>query len=1181
MPSINAQQSNPFSTGGGGGHFEEHVQSAFVVLMLSNGLVPCLPPWPLKKIKLQGKHLGYNTDDFIAYAKDINGNGEAKLLAQIKHSITISGSSGVFEEVIKAAWSDFNNSTLFDPLCDNIALITGPLSSYEINNTRIILEWARTSENSEEFVSKVYLSKFSSKTKQDKFGAFKIQLKKANNNSDLTDEQIWQFLKSFYLLGYDLDIKAGVTHSLLNSLIKQYSSNEVNFIWSQILAEVSYQNQNAGTISFESLPDHLKKPFEKLQINIIPQDYVKNPKKEKINWFESQYQSELAIACLIGSWNEENESDITIIEKLININYEDWIKNLRKIVTSENSPLTFKNRKWKFSNRVEGFKSLGTLYFDDHLEKVKKISVEVLTELDPKFELKPDERFAAQAKGKVFNYSNLIRKGLASGLAIIGSKSTFFTSASTNKAESVVNSVVVKILKSSNWALWASLDHFLPLLAEAAPNKFLTALEKLTTSDSSVFDALFEQEGKGIVGGIYNSGMLWALETLAWDKQHLTRVTVILGYLASIDPGGNYANRPANSLTTIFLPWLPQTCAPISKRKTAIANLIKEFPNVAWKLLISLIPKNKQSSSGSAKPVFRKLIDASWTKGVSPEENYDQVSKYTELIINTASEDILKMNQLIAYLDRIPIEHLNKILSILDQEKYTKLNKNDKFELWSRLTAFIKRQRKYEHTDWTLNREELDKLATISDKLSPDSIMLKFKPLFSNNDHVLIEDQGNWDQQYEKLERTRQKSIMKIYSKYKFKGLVDFVISAEAPKKVGYSFGIVGPEKSVNLILPGMLSSTDQALKSFAEGFVEGRLKEKNWKWVDKLLQKQWTELEIVNLLLCLPFKSQTWDLVSKYIENESLYWSKVFVYPYGEIDKLEAAIEKLIKYKRSMAALNCLHTIFRKTNKIDSDLAKKALLLSNPKDKIGEGQMDVYCIVEIIKALQSKITVSKKDLINIEWQYLPLLNKYNNASPILLETALVEDPKFYCEIIQTIYRSSKDKSNFKKTLSQQQKNLALNAYELLDNWKTPPGNYMSGTKNKKPNLKAWLKEVRKICNESGHLDIAMSYVGRVLIHSPADPEGIWIHKEAADELNTSNATDMRNAFGSALFNMRGFHAVDPSGKQEIDLANKYLQQADDVEDAGFYRLATVLRGLAEGYKRDAERVKSRDRFED
>lgn len=88
MTSIAKELSNPFSTGGGGAHFEAHVQASFVALMLTGGFAPCLPCWPIKKVKLQGKFLGYDTDDLVVVVASENGQEERKLLVQIKHSIT-------------------------------------------------------------------------------------------------------------------------------------------------------------------------------------------------------------------------------------------------------------------------------------------------------------------------------------------------------------------------------------------------------------------------------------------------------------------------------------------------------------------------------------------------------------------------------------------------------------------------------------------------------------------------------------------------------------------------------------------------------------------------------------------------------------------------------------------------------------------------------------------------------------------------------------------------------------------------------------------------------------------------------------------------------------------------------------------------------------------------------------
>ena len=123
------EQSNPYSTGSGGANFETHVQAAFAVLMLTGQIAPCLPPWPITRIKLQGLYAGFETDDFIVFTKDSGTNREAKLLAQIKHTIKIAKKDKIFGEVIQAAWNDFNDPEIFLPEIDAFALITGPLTA--------------------------------------------------------------------------------------------------------------------------------------------------------------------------------------------------------------------------------------------------------------------------------------------------------------------------------------------------------------------------------------------------------------------------------------------------------------------------------------------------------------------------------------------------------------------------------------------------------------------------------------------------------------------------------------------------------------------------------------------------------------------------------------------------------------------------------------------------------------------------------------------------------------------------------------------------------------------------------------------------------------------------------------------------------------------------------------------
>ncbi len=318
MSSEKKQVSNPFTTGGGGGHFEAHVQASFVVLMLTGGYAPCLPCSPISKIKLQGKFAGYQTDDLIVFVEDSSGKGQCKLLGQVKHSVSITEGNSTFAEVIQSAWHDFNNTELFTKGKDVIALITGPLSATDTNDVRIILDWARQSENFAEFFQKVELTHFSSDAKRRKLQAFKTSLKRANSDNEVPDDEVFEFLRHFHLLGYDLDIKVGVTLALLHSLIGQYSPDDAQSIWARLVDEVQSANQNAGTITASSIPEDLLSAFKQRKVEAIPVELAipHTPKTLKTGYDQTQIAA-LTVAALLGKWDESSEPDLEIIRRLI------------------------------------------------------------------------------------------------------------------------------------------------------------------------------------------------------------------------------------------------------------------------------------------------------------------------------------------------------------------------------------------------------------------------------------------------------------------------------------------------------------------------------------------------------------------------------------------------------------------------------------------------------------------------------------------------------------------------------------------------------------------------------------------------------------------------------------------------------------------------------------------------
>jgi len=365
-------------------------------------------------------------------------------------------------------------------------------------------------------------------------------------------------------------------------------------------------------------------------------------------WAETSGAAELAIAAILGSWCDKLDGDRAAVEGLSGKQHGEWIGTMRKIALRPGTPLVQRDGNWKFIARYEGWYTLGPKLFDEHLNRLLDIAVSVLREDDPQFALPPEERYAASIHGKVLTHSHLLRNGIAESLALVGSHSRALESCTFGKAESTAALAVRKILAEADWVHWASVDSLLPLLAEAAPGEFLDAVERALHRNPCPFDALFAQEGRGITGGTnYLTGLLWALETLAWDGDYLVRVAICLAELAARDPGGQWANRPANSLTTILLPWLPQTCASMSKRVAAAKAVLVELPEVGWKLLLGLLPQYHSVSFGTRKPAWRASIHDNWQQGVTNREYWEQVTAYSELAIGEARKDVSKLTALI------------------------------------------------------------------------------------------------------------------------------------------------------------------------------------------------------------------------------------------------------------------------------------------------------------------------------------------------------------------------------------------------------------------------------------------------------------------------------------------------------------------------------------------------------
>jgi hypothetical protein len=247
-----------FQKGGGGINFEQSVQTAFLVTLIIRGNVPCIASSELTEVAFQVTNKGYQTDDLFAVAK--SATGQHRLLIQIKHNISFTTDNPIFKEVVNAFWKDFNNSTIFDKTKDKLIVVKSGLTKDEKNHLKSLFNWAANKATETDFISEVNRIK----GKKERLEVFREVLKEANNNTALSDKELWEFLKCVDVLEYDFLNEGSIDQTYFLNLIKLSKSKNSTVtdkeIWDSIFAYVATLNKDGGSATLESIND--KKFFQ-------------------------------------------------------------------------------------------------------------------------------------------------------------------------------------------------------------------------------------------------------------------------------------------------------------------------------------------------------------------------------------------------------------------------------------------------------------------------------------------------------------------------------------------------------------------------------------------------------------------------------------------------------------------------------------------------------------------------------------------------------------------------------------------------------------------------------------------------------------------------------------------------------------------------------------------------------
>jgi hypothetical protein len=245
------------STGGLGTNFEQHIQAAFLIGLLTGGAPPCIADAQITALYFQTTDLGYSTDDLLVETQSRLGQ-QHRLLLQIKHNLTLSAAEdNEFEKVMRQFWQDYQAADRFDPNRDRLVIVKGGLNDGERNHIKIVLNWARFNASSATF----FLEVRKSQQKKDRVELFRTVLARVSHQT-ITDDELWRFLRCVELLDYDLKSTGSVDEAFLLQLINLAIPNPDVVapltVWQEAVTEATEFDNNGGSVEITSLPD---RPF--------------------------------------------------------------------------------------------------------------------------------------------------------------------------------------------------------------------------------------------------------------------------------------------------------------------------------------------------------------------------------------------------------------------------------------------------------------------------------------------------------------------------------------------------------------------------------------------------------------------------------------------------------------------------------------------------------------------------------------------------------------------------------------------------------------------------------------------------------------------------------------------------------------------------------------------------------
>jgi addiction module HigA family antidote len=884
---------------------------------------------------------------------------------------------------------------------------------------------------------------------------------------------------------------------------------------------------------------------------------------------------------LVGSWHTQSKGDCEIMHVIAGKSCDEIEKDVMELLNFDDPPVWSAGRFRGVASKIDAFFAVQSAVTRKDLEDFLLAAEIVLSEQDPALELSEDKRGFANLYGKSREHSGALNNGICETLVLLAvhGNSLFEKRLGMNVAGHV-DGLIRRLLTPLTPEKLLSQTGHLPMYAEAAPQEFLRIIdEDLKTPEPQVYSLMKPVDNGIFGGGCPRTGLLWALENLAWKPEQLPLVCSILARLSQRKINDNWVNKPEHSLDAIFRSWMPQTAASLEERKRNLEVLTQKFRETGWKICVAQFSGGHDVGDYSHRPKWRSDASGAGQPLSDGREIYEFRAKALELALAWPHHDEKTLGDLVVNLQGIAEKERETVWDLVDAWATKEKDESKKVILREQIRrfAFLRVSAKRGVTGKTKDRAR-----KAYELLTPADVVTKhiwlFEKQWVEESYEELED-GDFDykKREDKIRKSRIAALQEIWNARGLDGIKTLLSSSGAAWNVGWHMaeGVI-PSGDEATFIEQCLRVGDADLQAKCDEAVRGFLHQ-----ISAALRADVTRTLVgvlspdlgCRLLKCSPFQQDTWEYVDA--QGEALrkqYWSEVYP-PWLKSDSpdLNEVIDRLLEARRPRAAFFAVHFGLAEveTSRLKRLLQEVATCDSEPS---GTYQLDSHYLSDALATLQKRVGVTEEELARLEFLFVRALEHTSHGIPNL-EKQVGKSPALLVQAVALIYRrddGGEDPPEWDVKDPEQRSAVGTAAYRLLANIKRIPGTDDTG-KIDEDKLRAWVKEAQALCKKYGRAEIGDQKIGQILSHPVMGSDGVWPCEQVRNVLEECGTADIGTGVEMGVYNSRGVHARGEGGGQERAIAEKYRNWSRNLAFEYPY-VARVLQGIAETYEREATR---------